>query len=312
MTEEEGTEMLQARPCIGRSFFRAHGLGNDYLVLGAASGPTLTPELARRICDRHRGVGADGIAVVVPDLDADARIRIFNADGSEAERSGNGVRIAALFLHRSGGANGEWVALAAGDDTVRVRVRATDREGVWDALAEMGRASFPEGPPFVAPGAVGSGGEVEIAVPGGLGTSDSGATGSIRVTPVSVGNPHAVAFGSGWSDEEVERYGPLIERSEAFPQGANVHFAEVVRGGGLLLRIWERGVGMTTSSGTSACAAAAAAVRNGLAPGGAVAVSMIGGVASVEVAPDWSLRLEGPIEEICEGELAPGLLRVIS
>ena len=220
------------------------------------------------------------------------------------------MRIAALFLHRSGGANGEWVALAAGDGTVRVRVRATDREGVWDALAEMGRASFPKGHPFVAPGAVGSGGEVAIAVPSGLGTSDPGATGSIRVTPVSVGNPHAVAFGSGWSDEEVERYGPLIERSEAFPQGANVHFAEVARGGGLLVRIWERGVGMTTSSGTSACAAAAAAVRAGLAPGGAVAVRMKGGVASVEVAPDWSLRLRGPIEEICEGELAQGFFRV--
>ncbi len=302
--------MLQSRPRIGRSFFRAHGLGNDYLVLGAGSGPTLTPELARRICDRRRGVGADGIAVVVPDPDADAGLRIFNADGSEAERSGNGMRIAALFLHRSGGARGEWVALAAGGDTVRVRVRATDREGVWDALAEMGRASFPKRPPFVASGAVGSGGEVAIAVPSGLGTSDSGAIRSIRVTPVSVGNPHAVAFGNGWSDEEVERYGPLIERSEAFPQGANVHFAEVVRGGGLFLRIWERGVGMTTSSGTSACAAAAAAVRAGLAPRGAVAVRMMGGVVSVEVAPDWSLRLRGPIEEICEGELAQGFFRV--
>ena len=296
--------MLQSRPRIGRSFFRAHGLGNDYLALGTGSGPTLTPELARRICDRRRGVGADGIVVVAPDPEADARLRIFNADGSEAERSGNGVRIAALFLHRSGGARGEWVALAAGGDTVRVRVRATGREGVWDALAEMGRASFPKGPPFVAPGAVGSGGEVAVAVPSGPGASDSDATGSIRVTPVSVGNPHAVAFGSGWSDEEV------IERSEAFPQGANVQFAEVVRGGGLLLRIWERGVGMTTSSGTSACAAAAAAVRKALAPRGAVAVRLKGGVASVEVAPDWSLRLRGPIEEICEGELAQGFFRV--
>ncbi len=301
---------MQSRPRIRPSFFKAHGHGNDYLVFRADGGPTLTPQLARRICDRNRGPGADGIVVVEPDSDADAKLRIFNADGSEAERSGNGVRIAALFLYGSGDADGEWTTLSAGGGIVRARIREAAGEGAWDALAEMGRVSFPTAPPFVAPGSTDRDGEVALDLPDPPG--QPGQREPIRVTPVSVGNPHAVAFGRGWTDEEVEHYGPLIERCHAFPQGANVQFAEVAQGGDLLVHSWERGVGRTASSGTSACAAAAAAVKRGVVRAAKVTVRMAGGTLRVELAPDWRARLDGPIEEVCFGDLAPGFLRASS
>lgn len=318
-------------------FFKAHGHGNDYLVFKEGDGAPLTPELVRRICDRHRGPGADGIVVVEGVGGAGAVVggaaaggaavggaaggtvaggavvglRMFNPDGGEFERSGNGLRIAGVFLRRRARVGREWFPVAVGGDLVRVRVPGPGprADGVWDASVEMGRVGFPAGPPFVAPGSVDDEGRVTLTLPlpGGEGAV------RMRALAVSVGNPHAVVFGRRRSRAEVEHFGPLIGAAGAFPQGANVQFAEVggggggaagAPGGGIGVRIWERGVGWTSASGTSACAVVAAAVKSGLIPCGRVAVRMEGGVMEVELDEDWGVRLHGPIEEVCEGVLA--------
>jgi len=282
-------------------FFKAHGHGNDYLVFEEGEGPLLTPALARRICDRHRGPGGDGIVVVEAGAPgAETRLRMFNPDGAEFERSGNGLRIAGVYLRRSGAAPDDWFRVAAGGGRVRLRVSGPGPNGAWDALAEMGRTEFPAGPPFVAPQGVGGGGRVTLDLP----CPSGGGRSRIELVPVSVGNPHAVAFRPAWTGAEVEHYGPLIATNAVFPRGANVQFARIPVGREVSIRIWERGAGRTSASGTSACAAVAAAVKRGLMPPGPATVRMEGGSMEVELAGDWSVRLRGPVEEVCCGELA--------
>ena len=295
---------------IGPAFFKAHGHGNDYLVFEEGDGPALTTALVRRICDRHRGPGADGIVVVeAGPWGADPRLRMFNPDGSEFERSGNGLRIAGVFLRRRGRVGDGPFPVVVGGDRVWLRVAGPDVGGVWDARADMGKASFPSGPPFVAAGWGVEGGRVGLELPP---FPDGGAS-RVEVVAVSVGNPHAVAFRDAWSRAEVAHYGPLIATHEAFPRGTNVQFATIPAESDMALPcdmailIWERGVGPTTASGTSACAAAAAAVKCRFMTPGTVTVVMEGGSMEVEVAADWSVRLRGPVEEVCRGELAPGL-----
>lgn len=275
-------------------FFKAHGLGNDYLVFEEGPGLVLSVSAVRRICRRRRGVGADGIVVVgaVPGETAPESpvpLRMFNPDGGEFERSGNGLRIAGAYLRlraaaRAGAARqaGSW-AVTVGGDRIRLEVEGPDASGrIFDVRADMGRVRFP------------TDGALRLRAGGTL----------LDVVPVSVGNPHAVIFGQGWTTEDVDRLGPLVAVHPAFPEGTNVQFAAPPEGGEMAVGVWERGVGRTASSGTSACAAAAAAVRTGLASPGAMRVVMEGGVMEVDVAKDWTARLRGPVEAVCFGELA--------
>ncbi len=326
-----GATTNRPRPRIRPHFFKAHGHGNDYLVFEEGDGPVLTAEAVRRICDRRRGVGSDGIVVVeagrrgmgrgevavaegagvgaaLPGTGevGPVRLRMFNPDGGEFERSGNGLRIAAAWLRRRRQVGGDPFPVRVGGDRVEMRVGAADQSGVRDAAVEMERAEFPVGPPFVAPGAVGRDGRVRLAV-----DRPKKEERVVRAVAVSIGNPHAVIFGEGWTRGEIVRLGPRIATHPAFPQGTNVQFAEPPRGRRLRIRIWERGVGHTLSSGTSACAAVAAAVRTGrLAPGRAT-VAMEGGAMEVTVSADWRVGLRGPVQDICTGTLAPGLLAQI-
>ncbi|MCY4399829.1 MAG: diaminopimelate epimerase [Gemmatimonadetes bacterium] len=295
-------------------FFKAHGHGNDYLVFEEGAGPSLTTELIRRICDRWRGPGADGLVVVESTArGAETRLRMFNPDGGEFERSGNGLRIAGVYMKHLGRAGDGPFFVTVGGDRIRLEVAGPDAQGVYDARADMGRITFPTGPPFVARARVNERGRVALKLmrpSGGRGRGGGGAAADVvEVVPVAVGNPHAVAFRRSWARSEVEHYGPMIGTSEAFPRGANVQFADAPAGREIAIRIWERGVGPTSASGTSACAAASAAVRLGLVPAGPVTVRMEGGAMEVDVDPDWTVRLRGPVEEVCFGEFAPGFLK---
>lgn len=285
-------------------FFKAHGLGNDYLVFDEGPGLLLDPDAIRRICRRRRGVGADGIVVVGkspadPTPGQPIPLRMFNPDGGEFERSGNGLRIAGVYLRlraeRRTGCRapvpgmaltpGRALTVSVGGDIVLLDVAGPDASGrVFDVRAAMGRVRFPAGEPL------------RLRVGGAV----------LDVIRVSVGNPHAVIFGQGWTDDDVDRLGPLVAVDPAFPDGTNVQFASRPEGGEIVVGVWERGVGRTASSGTSACAAAAAAVRAGLTPPGAARVAMEGGVMEVNVADDWTVRLRGPVEVVCFGELASG------
>jgi diaminopimelate epimerase len=248
-----------------------HGLGNDYLLVERDElAAPLTAEQVRRICDYHFGVGSDGILEVVSADGDRAEVVIWNPDGSTAELSGNGTRIAA-----------RWLARRSGSQEVRITV------GPREVAARMG-----EGPEV----------ELDVGVVE-VGETETISVGSERVelTPVSVGNPHAVIRREP-ERAELLRLGPLVETHERFPERTNVQLVRVDNPSELTVGVWERGAGETLSSGTSAVAASAAAVANGWCES-PVTVHLAGGDLLVELA-DGEARLTGPAEEICLVELA--------
>jgi diaminopimelate epimerase len=251
-------------------FSKWHGLGNDYLLVERADlDVPLTPERVRRICDYHFGVGSDGILEVVSANGAEAEVVIWNHDGSTAELSGNGTRIAA-----------RWLARRSGEEAVRVRV------GPREVAARLhGREVELDV------------GAVEVGEPE---TVDAGGE-EVELTPVSVGNPHAVILREPDRDE-VRRLGPLVETHQRFPDRTNVQLIRVDGQHELTVGVWERGAGETLSSGTSSVAAAAAAIARGWCES-PVTVHLIGGDLQVEV-EDGRAVLTGPAEEICTVELA--------
>lgn len=244
--------------------FRAHGLGNDYLVVPEA----VSPALIRQLCDRHQGPGSDGVLVPAPSQGLDYGVRIFNPDGSEAEKSGNGIRIFAAWLVFRQGAPSEFSLWTLGGP-VRCRV---DRS-LWppSVKVDMGTARVGEKRTFE----------------------------DLEYTPVNVGNPHAVVWGHrpDWLS-----VGSRLEQS--VEGRTNVQFVEVEDAHTLVARIWERGAGHTLSSGSSSCAVAAAGVASGRVRS-PVRVKMEGGTLFVTVNAEMGLQLEGPVEPIADIEIDP-------
>jgi diaminopimelate epimerase len=275
-------------------FAKGHGLGNDYIVLRREDLPfELSEASIVRICDRNWGIGSDGILMAVPSSRADFGLRIFNPDGSEAEKSGNGLRIFAKYLWDHGRTKKATFTVDTKGGIVECQCRVADgRMGF--VTVEMGRATFR------APNIPMNGPDRDVVgVPLQLGDGTT-----LAVTAVSVGNPHCVSFVERLDEGECRRLGPLIERHPAFPNRTNVQFARIASRGALEILIWERGAGFTLASGSSSCGAASAAVRNGLCDHGPVKVGMPGGELTIDVRPDWSLRLDGPVEEVYRGALS--------
>ena len=281
-------------------FVKSHGLGNDYIVLDQAQlSRPLTPEAVRTICDYHFGVGSDGILLVVPGTEADFGVRIFNPDGSEAEKSGNGIRILAKFLYDHGYAPRPELTISTLGGLVRARLDlGGDR--VRMITAEMGRATFVSTEIPVA-------GPRREVVRETLAVDDQ----RLTVTCVSVGNPHCVIFTDTLDVDEVKRLGPKIEHHPSFPNRINVQFAKLLGRDRVSILIWERGAGYTLASGTSSCAVAAACVKNGLTDR-TVTIESPGGALAVSIADTWELTLTGPVSEICRGRLSEDLLRGLS
>lgn len=275
---------------------KSHGLGNDYLVLDRWSadrpapspGLDLSPAAARLLCDRSRGVGADGVLEPVPSTRARAGLRIWNPDGSLAEKSGNGLRIFARFLvDRRGAPAGFQVEVAAGVVGCRV-----DPEQV---TVEMGRATLePREIPAL---------ETLRLSPVRLGET------TLRVTAVGLGNPHAVVLLEEDLDSHPWRaWGAALERHPLFPNRTNVQFARVLGPDLVEARVWERGAGETASSGSSACAVAVAAFELGLV-GPELRVRMPGGALEVSVSPTREVTLRGPVEEVGEIRLSEAMTK---
>jgi diaminopimelate epimerase len=239
---------------LGRDeFVKSQGLGNDYIVLDASQlSFSLTPEAIRTICDPHFGIGSDGVLLVGPGAEADFSVRIFNPDGGEAEKSGNGVRILAKFLWDHAYTARPDFTIATLGGLVRVRL-ALDGERVRTISADMGRATFLSGEiPVAGPAREVVGEPLEVEGE------------RLTVTCVSVGNPHCVVFVDRLDEERVRRLGPRIEGHPSFPNRINVQFATVRSRDRVSILIWERGAGWTLASGTSSCGVVAACVRNGL------------------------------------------------
>jgi diaminopimelate epimerase len=256
----------------GFRFSKWHGLGNDYLLVERADvGRPLDADLARRLCDYHFGIGSDGVLEVLSARANQAEIVIWNPDGSTAELSGNGTRIAARWLAQQTGADA--VAIRVGGRKVHAHMR-----GGFEVEMDMGPAEV---------------GPIEPLDVNGT---------RLEFTPVSVGNPHAVIAHEP-DRTELLRLGPLVERHPRFPNRTNVQLVRVDAPTEATVGVWERGAGETLSSGTSACAVAAAAVANGWCRS-PVTVHLAGGDLDVEVDDAFHVRLTGPAQEICTGEVS--------
>lgn len=271
-------------------FFKYHALGNDYLVLSPAEiGSQLAPAQIRLICHRNYGVGSDGILLgPIETSKCDFAVRIFNPDGSEAEKSGNGLRIFSRYLWDRGLVHERpFTILTAGGE-----VRSHVHKGGKTVTVDMGRVSFDsrqvpvEGPPR----------EVinEVMLVDGE---------ELRFCAATIGNPHCVILRDEVTPEEVRKWGPLIERDPRFPNRTNVQFMKILDRANIQIEIWERGAGYTLASGSSSSAAAAVAYRLGLCDS-QVTVRMPGGELEITVSSDFSISMSGPVTKIAEGAIS--------
>ena len=262
-------------------FTKMHGIGNDYVFVDCTKeSPADLPGLARRISDRHFGVGSDGLICICPSDRADFRMRMFNADGSEGAMCGNGIRCVGKFVYdrRMTERTVLTVETAAGVKELRLRVEGGKAVG---ATVDMGEPTL--GKPLVVP----------IAGK------------EITFTPVSMGNPHAVSLCPRPEDIDLALLGPAAEHSPCFPGRVNVEFAAVESPRRIRLRVWERGSGETLACGTGACAALAALASQGLCEREVTAV-LPGGALEVRWADDGHIYMSGPAVTVFEGEYEHG------
>lgn len=276
-------------------FSKFEALGNDFLIVAEEDAPASISrgELARRMCERNRGAGADGLLIAGKPVSADAQVsmQIWNADGSEAEMSGNGLRCLAAFEWLRAGRNAEaWVVeTRAGIRSLQLVGRSgpemlfrADMGAPILQSKEIPLSLDPPKDPCV---------DLPVAVCGL----------SLRATMVSMGNPHCAVFVGDFESIDWRRVGRELERHPLFPSRTNVEFIRVIDRHHLEVKLWERGVGETSSSGTSSCAAAVSSVLNGLAER-AVSVLTPGGTLLVEWRSDNRVMLEGPARFVFEGE----------
>ncbi len=259
-------------------FTKMHGLGNDYLyVYGEV--PHDIVELSRRLSDRHFGAGSDGMIYICPSDIADFKMRIFNADGSEAMMCGNGIRCVGKYVYDKGYTNKTTlhVDTLSGIKTLELHVQ----DGKVDQVSvDMGAAE------------VGDAHELDVD-----GTR-------VRYVPVSVGNPHAVMFVDDAEAAPVATLGSRMEKHEAFPGGVNVEFVQVISPTELRMRVWERGSGITMACGTGACASTAAAVSQGLCERNTpVSVHLDGGTLRIQVDDSYEITMTGPATTVYEGDV---------
>ena len=269
-------------------FIKMHGIGNDYVYIDCfrQPAPADPAALSVRVAKPHTGIGSDGLILILPCEDADARMRIFNADGSEAGMCGNGIRCVAKYLFDSGLCRKTDMVIRAKDGLRRVRV-CTEGGAVSGASVDMGVPRF---------------GPADVPVLADTNRVTLRACGrEFDLFTLSVGNPHAVLFGALPSDEELRLYGPLLENDPAFPDRANIEWNEVLSAHRLRMRVWERGSGVTMACGTGATASAVAAIRLGLCES-PVTVEMPYGELVIEYTGSGSAVMTGPAVTVFTGE----------
>lgn len=273
-------------------FVKMHGLGNDFVIVDARREEIPSEslaELAIRICDRHFGVGADGLVILRPHTTADVFMQIINADGSEAEMCGNAIRCVARLLYEEGGPAELQVATLAGIMQPRVQVEGGRVTGVRVDMGEprLARSHIPMLGPE-APRVL----DEPLRVEGQ----------EFRVTCVSMGNPHCLIFEEEGNEYDLAYWGPRIENHPAFPQRTNVEFVTLRDRDEIRVRVWERGAGPTLACGTGACAAAVGSHLKGL-TGRKVRVHLPGGVLLIEWADNNHVFMTGPATFVFRGEL---------
>lgn len=258
-------------------FTKMQGLGNDYLyVYGDV--PENIAALSQKLSDRHFGAGSDGMIYISSSDKADFKMRIFNADGSEAKMCGNGIRCVGKYVYEKGYTDKTRLSIEtlSGVKTLDLQIRSGKVKSV---TVDMGKVTVGE--------------EKEIAVGGQ----------TVCGIPVSVGNPHFVVFVPDAQTALLQTVGPLIEKHPSFPEGVNAEFVQATGNNQLRMRVWERGSGVTMACGTGACAASAAAVHKGLCRHSVpISVQLDGGTLEIQVGPAGFVRMTGPAETVYEGE----------
>lgn len=276
---------------MGIVFTKLHGLGNDYHFIDTSKYPVEdAPELSRRMSHRHLGAGSDGIILVMPGKEHEFAMRIFNADGSEAETCGNGIRCFAKYVYERGMTDKTEFVIEtlAGPNRVRLNVSGGT---VVSVRSNMGKPRFERA-------------EIPMAGPAGRVmeeplTLDDGRV--FQVTCANIGNPHAVVFVEDAAKVDLADIGPRIEKHPAFPQRTNVEFVTVRDRANIVMRIWERGSGITMASGSGSCGSALASMITGRVDR-RVNVHLVYGVLTIKWAEDGCVYQEGPATEVYTAE----------
>lgn len=275
-------------------FTKMHGIGNDFVVINCLEQPIPEEQLAevsRKLNDRKFGIGGDGLILVLPSKMADFRMRMFNPDGSEAEMCGNGIRCFAKYLYdrKLAGDTHLRVETKAGVKTIKMLTRGGKVESVRVDMGQprLRRSEIPM-----------RGDDTERVVGEPLKVDGN----RFQITAVSMGNPHVVIFDDNVKNLDLERLGPLIENHKAFPERTNVQFVQVCNSSEIILRTWERGAGITLACGTGACAAVVASALNNK-TGKHVRVHLPGGDLVIEWTGDNRVMMNGPAEEVFEGDI---------
>ena len=278
-------------------FVKSHGLGNDYIVLDSENiNFKLTNVLIKRICDYHFGIGSDGILLKVPSNKADFGLKIFNPDASEAEKSGNGLRIFCKFLYDYGFSGSKEFTVETLGGIVTAHIIEENNNKARIIKVDMGKAIFEPG-----------------KIPVNIGNSECidetllVGDKEMKVNCVSVGNPHCVIIKEDLDEEEIKKYGPLIENHKAFPNRINVQFAKPVSRNKAEVLIWERGAGFTLASGSSSSAVACIMVKRKLTDND-VTIKMLGGELKISIDTDWNIRMTGEVKETASGYLSDELI----
>lgn len=276
-------------------FTKMHGAGNDYVYIDCFRQTVEDPEsLARSISDRHFGVGGDGLILILPSKQADVKMRIFNADGSEAEMCGNGVRCVAKYAFDHGLVDRTEIAIETGAGILPLTMYPNAREQIDKVRVNMGRPRLRRADlPMTGPAE-------EQVIDMNLEILDQ----TFRVTCVSMGNPHCVIYVDDVANFPIERYGPAIENNLIFPRRTNVEFVQVLSPHEVAQRTWERGAGETLACGTGAAAVTVAGVLTGRTKGRLVN-HLAGGDLEMEWDGSNDVFMTGPAAEVFSGEYIP-------
>ena len=275
-------------------FTKMQGIGNDYIYVNCFEEQVVNPEqLSVRLSDRRFGIGGDGLILIMPSQIADFKMRIFNADGSEAMMCGNGTRCIGKYVYEHGLANKTHITLETNSGIKYLELHCTGNQ-VTSVTVDMGKAILtPREIPVESDSQ-----EPFVAKPVQVGDRLE------RLTCVSVGNPHAIVFCDRVEDLDLEKLGPLFEHHAIFPDRVNTEFVRVIDDHTLQMRVWERGSGETLACGTGACATTVAAVLNGYCPQGEpILVKLRGGDLTITYQADGTVMMTGPAEEVFQGEI---------
>jgi diaminopimelate epimerase len=278
-------------------FVKSHGLGNEYIVFDSGQiSFDINESNIKKICNVHFGIGSDGILLKVPSSNADFGLKIFNPDGSEAEKSGNGLRIFSKFLYDYQWAKSENFSVETKGGIVHASVIESKNKRAQVIKVDMGKAIFESA---LIP--------VNIDKPECMNEPLILDDTTLSINCVSVGNPHCVVLRDTLNIEEIKKYGPQIENNKLFPHRINVQFAKVINEKEVEVLIWERGAGFTLASGSSSCAVACVLRKKGLIQPD-VKIKMLGGTLTISIDPSWNITMTGEVKQIAEGVLSTELL----